>query len=579
MLISLFLLPVWIGIASAKLAIKPQLPLNGGLTKREVSINTSDYPAYTISISIDHYNASDERTYENRYWINNTYYKSGGPVFYFDSGEQNAHPLVPYFLAEAAGPSSVMTLARRFNGMAIIFEHRFYGDLTEGSFPFKMNTTSGKAEAGYAAYKYLNTEQALQDPVFLANNFQPPGMEKYWSLLNPKYTPWVWLGGSYPGIRGAHMRVRNPETFYATWASSAPTQAAVDMWTYYAQAERSMTRNCSADYTAITNWVDTILSNGTQSEIMDLKSSLYKAILASPENLSPTINTTTVANLQNSDIAGYLLTPLSFYQYYGFERSILPFCNILETQNRTSIPTTDNGGTTASLAPESGLALTYNISVTWTSFLTAVTAIDYDSIPSTDDPIQDSSWMWQYCSEYGYFQRGNPSNPHTIESKFLSLELFQQACNEAFPEGLPTSPNVNEPNKYGGWHINPSNTMFSSGEYDPWRSMSPASTDTEIGAPGRMTFQVVPECNVAPADEGIFGIIYRDMVHVSDMRALLNTSDINHQNFSTVGFSSPISTEPFYAGVGLFMQALENWLPCFGNGSYGGMAFVVEGGD
>ena len=181
----------WVGIAIAELAIRPHLPLNGALTKREVSINTSDYPAYTIHIPIDHYNASDTRTYQNRYWINTTYYKSGGPVFYFDSGEQNAHPLVPYFLAEASGPSSVMTLTRRFNGMAIIFEHRFYRDLTEGSFPFAMNTTTGKAAAGYAAYKYLNTEQALQDPVYLANNFQPSGMEKYWSLLNPKYTPWV----------------------------------------------------------------------------------------------------------------------------------------------------------------------------------------------------------------------------------------------------------------------------------------------------------------------------------------------------------------------------------------------------
>ena len=189
----------WLDIVYGYLPLRPQLPLNGGLSKREVSINTSDYPALTINIPIDHYNTSDSRVYENRYWINTTYYNAGGPVFYFDSGEQNAHPLVPYFLAEAAGPSSIMTMARRFNGMAVIFEHRFYGDLTEGSYPFKMNASSGMAEEGYAAYKYLNTEQALQDPVYFANNFQPPGMEKYWSLLSPQSTPWIWLGGSYPG--------------------------------------------------------------------------------------------------------------------------------------------------------------------------------------------------------------------------------------------------------------------------------------------------------------------------------------------------------------------------------------------
>ena len=100
--------------------------------------------------------------------------------------------------------------------------------------------SSGMAEGGYSAYRYLTTEQALQDPVYFAHHFQPPGLEEHWPLLRPERTPWVWLGGSYPGIRGAHMRVRNPETFYAAWASSAPTQAAIDMWTYYAQAERSV---------------------------------------------------------------------------------------------------------------------------------------------------------------------------------------------------------------------------------------------------------------------------------------------------------------------------------------------------
>lgn len=172
-------------------------------------------------------------------------------------------------------------------------------------------------------------------------------------------------------------------------------------------------------------------------------------------------------------------------------------------------------------------------------------------------------------------QRGNPDNPHTIESRFISLESFQAACNETFPVGLPPHPNVAAPNKYGGWFMNPSNIMWSSGEYDPWRALSPASI--EVGSPNRTTLQDIPACNVAPANDTIFGIIYRDMVHVSDMRALLNTSDVNHQNYSTVGFSSPISTEPFYAGVSLFQSALEAWLPCFGNRSYSDMTFQFPG--
>ncbi|MCJ1331332.1 hypothetical protein MMC10_008022 [Thelotrema lepadinum] len=434
------------------------------------------------------------------------------------------------------------------------------------------------AEDGYAAYKYLNTEQALQDTVYFAQNFEPSGLEDFWSSLKPSTTPWIWLGGSYPGIRGAHIRVRNPKTFFATWASSAPTEAMVDMWVYYAQAERSMTRNCSADYTHVTNYVDSVLTNGTSQEISDLKYAIYQAVQASPCDPNPSVNRSRSDAMSNTAIAGNLLLPLNFYQYYGFAASVLPFCDVMETLNQTNLLTTDNGGTGPSIAPASGLALTYNITTAFTGFLLGLAQIDYDSIPYADDPIQDMSWMWQYCSEYGYYQRGNPANAHTIQTKFQSLDLFQSSCNETFPTGLPPSPNVTEPNKYGGWTINPSNTMFASGEFDPWRSLSPTSTDYEIGAPNRTSSQVIPECNVPPPNNSVFGIVYRDMVHVSDMRALLNTSDVNHQNFSTVGFASPISTEPFYAGVGLFGAALEEWLPCFGNGTYAGMRYRLSEG-
>lgn len=80
--------------------------------------------------------------------------------------------------------------------------------------------------------------------------------------------------------------------------------------------------------------------------------------------------------------------------------------------------------------------------------------------------LMNTSWQYQYCSKYGYYQRGNPANPHTIQSKFVSLESFQKGCDEAF-SGLPTSPDVSVPLKYGGWHMNPSNTFWTSGEYDP----------------------------------------------------------------------------------------------------------------
>ena len=86
-------------------------------------------------------------------------------------------------------------------------------------------------------WQYLTTEQALEDVVFFADRFSLPASHPKANLttptsLRPSTTPWIWIGGSYPGVRGALLRVRNPSTIYAVWASSAPVHAQVDMAAY-----------------------------------------------------------------------------------------------------------------------------------------------------------------------------------------------------------------------------------------------------------------------------------------------------------------------------------------------------------
>lgn len=88
----------------------------------------------------------------------------------------------------------------------------------------------------------------------------------------------------------------------------------------------------------------------------------------------------------------------------------------------------------------------------------------------------------------------------------------------------------------------------------------------ESNSPFRTPTLSIPSCNSAPEYPSFFGMTYDNMVHVSDMRVLL-VPDANHSDFKTVGFYSPVSPEPFYAGLGLFQLALDEWLPCFGSNS------------
>ncbi len=123
-----------------------------------------------------------------------------------------------------------------------------------------------------------------------------------------------------------------------------------------------------------------------------MKLALLKARAGKPGgNTSEADGITTATAQRTSDLsaASILMDPLDFYQYYGFKESLLPFCNLLETKNLTQN------------AAESGIAAQEGAQVAFEAFLKALAELDYDSIPFTDDPVQDRSWMWQYCSEYG----------------------------------------------------------------------------------------------------------------------------------------------------------------------------------
>ena len=60
--------------------------------------------------------------------------------------------------------------------------------------------------------------------------------------------------------------------------------------------------------------------------------------------------------------------------------------------------------------------------------------------------------------------RGDPNNPVSIETSFRSLEWYQAECDQTFGSALPPRPQVEHVNKYGGWHMSPSNVVVTNGE-------------------------------------------------------------------------------------------------------------------
>lgn len=204
------------------------------------------------------------------------------------------------------------------------------GRINEADYPISSTSVSG--------YKYINTEQALEDAVYIARKFdRVSGINE---TLAPSITPWIWLGGSYSGVRGAQLRVRNPDTFFATWAARAPTQAGVDMWTDYAQAERSMTRNCSASFTAVPRHVDRFLANGTRKRVEALKKQLLTAVRSTSSNAAPIISDADIAEIDDTDV-GYLVAAhaAEMVPVVRVKLQHGGVCDVLETRNRADVST------------------------------------------------------------------------------------------------------------------------------------------------------------------------------------------------------------------------------------------------
>lgn len=244
-------------------------------------------------------------------------------------------------------------------------------------------------------FKWLTTEQSLKDIVAFADKFSRPGIS---NNLTPKKTPWVMVGGSYPAMRTAFMRDQYPDTIFAGFASSAPTEAKIDMSVYFEPIARGMPRygagNCSQDITAAIKYIDKALEKPSQAA--EIKKQFLG--LGAEKN-------------SHATFADALTSIFNSWQSYGMDGSpwsLGEFCNWLETDPETK-----------KTAPKEGWAKTKGakwVVDRWASmpkfagqvsdtFETTCTGdVNVKGDCDLDKPFTDPSsvsWTWQYCTQWG----------------------------------------------------------------------------------------------------------------------------------------------------------------------------------
>ncbi|KAF3186713.1 hypothetical protein TWF788_002939 [Orbilia oligospora] len=176
--------------------------------------NAIPYTELWFPQKVDHFNPSNNNTFQQRYWISTHFYKPGGPIFVLDGGETSGAGRVEYM---QTGIGRYIT--EYLGGIGIVLEHRYYG---------KSYVTPNLTVENL---KWLNTAQSLKDNAYFAENLWKE-LPANLSHIRPDTAPFISYGGSYAGAKSAFLQIEYPETYYGSLASSAVTWAGENFWEY-----------------------------------------------------------------------------------------------------------------------------------------------------------------------------------------------------------------------------------------------------------------------------------------------------------------------------------------------------------
>jgi len=359
---------------------------------------------------VDHFDARSTITFNQTYFID---WGSVDPV--------SNHSQTPVFLIvggefplsdESVAHNEASTLAKRHGAILFALEHRYYGSSMVANF-----TKEG--------LKYLTTEQALAD----ISNFQQAQRAKGFT------GPWFAMGCSYGGVLAAWFRLKYPHQTIAALAASSPIEAILSFDQFDVLVAQAAGPECARSLRVATEAVEKALisdKNHTLSlfECQDVENSVdFLYVIA--------------------DVVAYGIQMNSQHHYKDqmcFNFTSLPPLQAYTTYTRFLFNHTNTKCSEWSLS-----------SFTHTQ-------------PKPGDYMRP--WLWQTCTELGYFQTAPPH--HSLRSTNITIAYHLDVCRRLFDFPTVRSPIVKLINaEYGGANnFTSSNVIFSNGADDPWRALS-----------------------------------------------------------------------------------------------------------
>lgn len=374
--------------------------------ERSVSLTTQSTINQTqhwfTSQLINHFDRLDNRTYSQRYWSLDQYYdRKSGPVLLYICGEYTC-PGIP---EERQFP---IVLAQKFNALILVLEHRYYG----ASQPF------GNDSWSFENMKYLTIDLALADLAYFINwckDTQLFGINKN--------TPWITIGGSYPGALSAWFRYKYPHLTVGALASSAVVEAIEDFVDFDAQIRTS-----------------TLKSGPQCPESIQNLTKLAEFYLSNEEFRQDFLESFNAEYLSNQEFLFFFADIFVELVQYG-KRQFL--CDLLANKTIDEQMDAIRNYSLENAPPQS-----------YGSYYLSNETVDINN-----DMRQ---WTYQTCVEVGFFQTFNPNISLSMRSTNVTLDFYRNWCRDSF--GPDLWPNVEITNlNLGGWNLEAFNIIFTNG--------------------------------------------------------------------------------------------------------------------
>ncbi|XP_076453998.1 putative serine protease K12H4.7 [Babylonia areolata] len=396
-------------------------------------------PDLWFNQTLNHFDSADSRSFQQRYFMNDKYFKPGGPVFLSIGGEGPANPV---WMENGAW----VQYAQDHKAMMFMMEHRYYG---------KTHPTD---DMSVDNLQYLNSEQALAD---LAQ-FITFAQNKY-KLTGSK---WIAIGGSYSGALAGWFRMKYPHLVTGAIATSAPVFAKLNFLEYLSVVRDSLAENSQSCVSNIQQAVAEIDKMMNTSEGRQTLKTMFKLC----EDINIT-NAEDVSNLYSvltgnfEGVVQYNKDNRAFEGAVGSNITIGTLCDIMD--KNTSRPAVQRFADVNSL-----MLATYQEKCqdfSYQSMVSDMKTVDWKS----DAAEGGRQWTYQTCTEFGFYQTSD-DNSQPFGHKF-PLQFFIKQCqdiyspkfNADFISRAITQTNMN----YGGYGIKVTNVVFPNGSVDPWHAL------------------------------------------------------------------------------------------------------------